>query len=137
MKKYLFLTLIIILLSLFFFKADKDKQTSQEYKDYKIISYKLKNSQLNLLVADTREKWERGLMYYRKLQGTDGMIFIFPDKQYRSFWNKNTLMDLRVYWLNNDNIVGQDELLSVEKTKQIITINSPKEVNKVIELPLF
>jgi uncharacterized membrane protein (UPF0127 family) len=136
MKKYLFLILIIGVLVFFFSRNNKVEKINDAFKDYKIISYTLKNKKLNLLVADTREKWEKGLMYCTKLQGADGMIFLFPEKQYRSFWNKNTLMDLNVYWLSDDNVVREDELPSVEKTKQIITINSPEKINKVIEQPL-
>ncbi len=71
-----------------------------------------------------------------KLDGADGMMFLFPDKKVRSFWNKNTFMDLRLYWLDNNVIIGESFLPSIEKSKEIITVISPKEVNKVIELPL-
>lgn len=64
----------------------------------------------------------------------DGMIFVSPDKQIRYFWNKNTFVDLEVYWLDDDKIIGRDFLPSIEKTKEIKTIQSPAPVNKVIEV---
>ena len=76
-------------------------------------------------------------MYYKnkkELKGADGMIFIFPEKEYRTFWNKNTYLDLDIYWLDNDSVVGKDYLPNILKTKKIFTVDSGKEVNKVVEI---
>ena len=35
------------------------------------------------------------------------MIFIFPDKERQTFWNKNTYLDLDIYWMNDDKVVGK------------------------------
>ena len=115
---------------------NKNRLDQNRYKEFARINYKLENKNLKLLVADTPEKWQRGLMYFRKLEGVDGMIFIFPEKELRTFWNKNTFMNLDLYWLDDDRIVGKSFLSLIEKSKEIITVSSPKEVNKVIELPV-
>lgn len=94
----------------------------------------LNNKNYCLLIADSQDEWSKGLMNYRKPVNFDGMLFIFPDKDYRSFWNKNTYLDLDIYWLNNDKVEGKIILLSIDKSKQIIFVNSPKPVNKVIEI---
>ncbi len=73
-------------------------------------------------------------MNYRKLDGTDGMLFIFPNKEIRSFWNKNTFMDLRLYWFNDNTVIGESFLPSIEKSKEIVIVTSPSEANRVIEL---
>ena len=73
-------------------------------------------------------------MFYRKPVDFDGMIFIFPDKEMRSFWNKNTYLDLDVYWLDNDEVVGKNYLPSIEKSKEVIAVESKVKINKVIEL---
>jgi len=76
-------------------------------------------------------------MFYKskkELKGADGMIFIFPNKEIRSFWNENTYLDLDVYWLDDDRVVGKDYLPSILKTKEPYTINSKEEVDKVIEI---
>lgn len=104
------------------------------YQDFQTISYKLQAKSYKLLLADTPEKWEKGLMFFRKLEGVDGMIFLFPDKQPRIFWNKNTLMDLDLLWIDDNKVVGKSFLPSIEKSKEVVTVSSPKPVNKVIEL---
>ncbi len=120
----IFLTLIIIFTKNLFLK---EKQNN-------FLIYKLNNKNYLLKIAKTPEEWERGLMFVKKPVNYDGMIFIFPDKQIRSFWNKNTFVDLEIYWLDDDKIIGKDELESIEKTKIIKIIKSPTYVNKVIEI---
>ncbi len=50
------------------------------FPNNRIITYALQGKSYQLLVADTPSQWEKGLMFYRKLDGVDGMIFLFPDK---------------------------------------------------------
>ncbi|MBI3366310.1 DUF192 domain-containing protein [Candidatus Roizmanbacteria bacterium] len=128
MKKLLFLFLIFFIVIVFAFlnKYSVNKNKS--------ILYTLNNKTYTLLTAKSPGEWEKGLMNYRKLDGVDGMIFLFPDKEIRSFWNKNTLMDLKLYWLNDDIVVGEDYLPSIEKSNKIVIITSPDKANKVIEL---
>lgn len=73
-------------------------------------------------------------MSVRKLDNADGMIFIFPDKQTRIFWNKNTHLDLDVYWIEDNEIVGKDYLPSIDKSKEVVVVQSKVEVNKVVEI---
>jgi len=100
----------------------------------RLIPYELENKIYLLREAKTPGEWQKGLMFVKKPVDYDGMIFIFPDKQIRTFWNQNTFLDLEVYWLDDDKIIGKDKLESIEKTKMIKTIQSPGPINKVIEL---
>jgi poly-gamma-glutamate capsule biosynthesis protein CapA/YwtB (metallophosphatase superfamily)/uncharacterized membrane protein (UPF0127 family) len=100
----------------------------------RLVPYELENKIYLLREAKTPEEWQKGLMFVKKPVDYDGMIFIFPDKQIRSFWNQNTFIDLEVYWLDDDKIIGKDKLESIEKTKKIQIIQSPAPVNKVIEI---
>jgi len=87
-----------------------------------------------LLTASNKEQWERGLMFYKKPVDFDGMIFIFPDKQVRSFWNKNTYMDLDILWVNEEKVIGKSFLPSILKSKEIVIVKSKEEVNRVVEI---
>ena len=126
--RYIFLLAVSFLLLFLFFYFKKSQR---------LISYSLEGKTYKLLIAKTPLKHQKGLMFYRskkELKGADGMIFIFSNKNYRTFWNKNTFLDLDVYWIDGDRIVGKDFLPSIEKTKEILIINSPKPVNKVVEI---
>ena len=106
------------------------------YDNFRTIEYRLEGKNYHLFVADNQEKWTAGLMYFRKLEGVDGMIFLFPSLEVRSFWNKNTYMDLDVYWLAGDEVLGKSKLPSIEKSKEIVVVDSPAPANKVIEIPM-
>lgn len=128
MKKII--TLVLLLLLLFFAYFSFNKKSP-------FIEYKLNNKTYKLLAARNSAEWQKGLMFYKskkELKGADGMIFVFPDKQIRSFWNENTYMDLDIYWLEYDKIVGKSYLPGIEKSKDVVTVDSPKPVNKVIEI---
>lgn len=122
------LVLALVAISIFsiFILADAKKS------DY--IKIRLEDRIYKVLIADTRTGWAKGLSGIKKLSGYDGMLFIFPEKQKRAFWNKNTYLDLKLYWLDDDRIVGTSSLPSIKKTKKILSITSPGEVNKVVEL---
>ena len=113
----------------------QSSQAQNRYPDYQIVAYKLQNKTYRVLLADNPEKWEKGLMFQRKLQGVDGMLFKFPDEDYRSFWNKNTYMNLEIIWVKKGKIVGTSNLPSIEQSKTTVTVNSPQEVDTVLELP--
>jgi uncharacterized membrane protein (UPF0127 family) len=53
-------------------------------------------------VARTPEERERGLMFRETLAKGEGMLFVFPDTQYRSFWMKDTFIPLDIAYLDAD-----------------------------------
>ncbi len=126
-KKNLIIGVLIFLLILILIYLIKQQNNST-------INFNIQGRNYRLLKAKTQNEWEKGLMFVKKLDNADGMIFIFPDKQSRSFWNKNTLADLDLYWLVDDKVVGKSFLPSIEKSKEVVVVNSPKPVDKVVEL---
>ena len=98
------------------------------------MEFELNDKKLKLLIARNEQEWKKGLSGIYELSDYDGMIFLFPKKEIRRFWNKDTHLDLLVYWLDDDKIIGQGYLPSIEKTKDILEIISPAPVNKVIEV---
>ncbi len=131
-KKFLFwlgVALFVFLVVGFYFL--KNKKIKGERR---VIKYSLEGKTYRLLVADEPGEWERGLMYVRQAKDFDGMLFIFPDKRIRQFWNKNTFVDLDVYWIAGDRIVGKSFLPSVEESEKIVIVSSPEPVDKVVEI---
>ena len=51
-------------------------------------------------IADTPEKWARGLMNVASLPEDSGMLFVFPDSRPRSFWMKGTLIPLDIIFVS-------------------------------------
>ncbi|QQS44267.1 DUF192 domain-containing protein [Candidatus Roizmanbacteria bacterium] len=113
------------------FKAQKDGRAL--WDDYEVITKEVDGRELRLVVADTPERWQQGLMYVRKPADFDGMIFYFKTPQPQVFWNRNTFEDLDVYWMRKDKIIGKSMLPSVEKNG-LKTVTSPGFIDTVIEV---
>ena len=52
-------------------------------------------------LAQTQEETELGLMYRETLGENEGMLFIFPEDDFRLFWMKNTLIDLDMIFIDS------------------------------------
>jgi uncharacterized membrane protein (UPF0127 family) len=54
---------------------------------------------INVELATTNETRNRGLMHREALGIDSGMLFVFPDSDYRSFWMENTYIPLSIAYL--------------------------------------
>jgi len=128
--KYKIILLFLSIFVVLFFLYKKNASC----KDKRAILYKLADKNYCLLVADNYQEWTSGLMNYKKPVNFDGMIFLFPKKETQNFWNMNTYLDLDLYWLDDQKVIGKSFLPSIERTKDINYVSSPKPANKVIEI---
>lgn len=53
-------------------------------------------------LATTPEARAQGLMFRESIDETKGMLFIFPEEGFYSFWMKNTKIALDIIWLDSD-----------------------------------
>ena len=58
--------------------------------------------ELSVEIANTPKMRSLGLMYRKKLGEQEGMLFIFPDEEKRSFWMKNTYVPLDMIFISSD-----------------------------------
>jgi uncharacterized protein len=58
-------------------------------------------------VAQSPAEMEVGLMHRKSMPANEGMLFVFPDRQPRCFWMKNTLMPLTIAFLADDGTILQ------------------------------
>lgn len=62
---------------------------------------------LQARLADTPEKIEKGLMFVTKLPEGDGMLFLMDREEPQAFWMKNTLIDLDIIFIGENQTVNQ------------------------------
>ena len=68
-------------------------------------------------VASTAADRQRGLMFRKKLGVDEGMIFVYRQKQYLSFYMKNTLLPLDIAFLDeNRKIVDIQSMEPLDET---------------------
>ncbi len=70
-------------------------------------------------IAETEQQHAYGLMFRKKLGLNEGMLFVFKDEEIRSFWMKNTLINLSIGYF--------------DKNKKLIDIQEMKAMTSLIE----
>ena len=55
-----------------------------------------------LELALTPQQQALGYMYRNKVPSNQGMLFVFPDSDFHSFWMKNCRVALDILWLSDD-----------------------------------
>ena len=67
-------------------------------------------TQLNIEFAESEYETQTGLMYRRRMENTEAMLFIFPDVAMHSFYMKNTEIPLDIIFIDEKmNIVSFQE----------------------------
>ncbi|NRA93933.1 MAG: DUF192 domain-containing protein [Psychroserpens sp.] len=57
---------------------------------------------LDIEIADDEYSTQTGLMYRSSMANDQGMLFIFPNTQFRSFYMKNTQIPLDIIFISED-----------------------------------
>lgn len=68
------------------------------------------DSTVTLEVADNQTERAKGLMNRESLCSSCGMLFVFPDSEYRVFWMKNTSIPLDIIFISEDR-----EVINIEQ----------------------
>lgn len=131
-KNYLVIALFVLFIAVIGVGVLNGRKTNTDSAE--TVSMTIEGKKVKLLVADTETEWAYGLMNRRTLPEADGMVFMFPKKEMRTFWNMNTFMDLKVVWMDGNQVIGTSELPSIDKSKEFVTVHSPAPADKVVEL---
>jgi len=147
--KFQFIKLISILITLILalqLYSCKEERQSSAVKQIKITfkkdgELKLKKAKsdsilatLDIEIADDDYATQTGLMYRKSMETHQGMLFIFPNVDYRSFYMKNTEIGLDIIYIAEDktvvsiqkNAIPFDEtaLPSEGPAKYVLEVNS-------------
>ncbi len=76
-----------------------------------VVTLRLEKYKVRAEVASTPAEQTAGLMFRTHLGEDDGMLFVFPDLAFRTFWMKNTYVPLTVAFLDADgNIINLEDM---------------------------
>lgn len=110
---------------------------AQEKIDEKQVMIKTSGDEikLNVEIADSSAEIIKGLMHREKLGENEGMLFVFPDEDYRNFWMKNTLIPLDLLFIAaNGTIVDMKESFQPCKTEFCESYKSKEKAKYVLEV---
>lgn len=93
------------------------------------LSYKKNKKTIKVELAETQQQHARGLMFRKKLNLNEGMLFIFPDEQTREFWMKNTLIQLDIGYFNKSKTLIDIQQMQPENS--IMKLNTPTYPSKL------
>ena len=149
MKRYILIIAILAILTalyFLFFYGDKQENTSIDKNVNKQTSYRIDGtmwfidslgdtlSKLSIEVANDYYSQARGLMYRQSMPDTVGMLFIYEDYNYRSFWMKNTHIPLDLVFISDNYKISQvheyaipyseESIVSKQKAKYVVEVNA-------------
>jgi uncharacterized membrane protein (UPF0127 family) len=96
------------------------------------------NVTVTLRVADESDERTRGLMYRQSLANRSGMVFVYDDKNPRTFWMKNTYVDLDVIFVAANGTVLNVEHAQAQphaNNSEVDRYSSEGDAKYVVELP--
>ena len=100
----------------------------------KTTKVKINSSVIEVELADTKDKIQKGLSGRKKICPDCGMLFIFPQKDIYSFWMKKMNFSLDIIWINEDKIVEMVEGAQVPNGDNIPVYVPSKKADKILEV---
>jgi hypothetical protein len=120
---------VIAVLALIFFLVFPDifkkEMTLDEYifkKEGELTFYSKNNEPIitiDIELADNEYDRQLGLMKRKSMEENQGMIFIFPDEDQRSFWMRNTFISLDMIFVNSNK-----EIVTIHKNTRVLSDQS-------------
>ena len=92
-------------------------ESSKPLSSLKILSADgSKTIELKIETMDSESGRQLGLMYRKELPDNQGMLFVFPTEEPRSFWMKNTFLELDMLFFDS-----KKKLVSIVKRATPLT----------------
>ena len=88
---------------------------SEHLRGEPLVTIWVSKTPLQVEIRDTPSGWRRGLMFRKNLPENQGMLFIFKNSDFHSFWMKNTYIPLSIAFISaSKEIVQIDTLLPLD-----------------------
>ena len=121
----IFIVLFLLIIIFFiFYKKNVDN----------FIKIKINEVELRVELARSPTEHYLGLSNRGSLENISGMLFLFSDKQVRSFVMRDMLISLDIIFIDENTIIDVYKNLPFDKKSQKILYKSSSPVDKVLEL---
>lgn len=112
-------------------------QLAKNIKDHQIVELKFDDRSLFVEAVTSPESITLGLGNRDEI-GSDGMLFVLPDRQVANFWMHGMRFDLDMVWIDGSTIVGIAKNARAPENPNSMalpTYSSEVPVTHVLELP--
>jgi uncharacterized membrane protein (UPF0127 family) len=91
--------------------------STAQAETFKTGKIKIKDQILKIELAESAGQHSQGLMFRKKLEDGNGMLFIFSDSQVRSFWMKNTFIPLSIAYFSEKKVLIDLQDMAASKSE--------------------
>lgn len=103
----------------------------------KTIKIEINDKEYEVLVAQSEEEKEHGLMDVIELEPSEGMLFVYDEPQELSFWMHDTSIELKIIFIDEDWEVKKIELgkpfdetpITCDDVQYVLELHPDAEVN--------
>jgi hypothetical protein len=127
-NKIIFSIFIVLFLLLIIFIIFKKKNVDN------FVEIKINEVGLRVELAQNPAEHYLGLSNRESLEDISGMLFLFSNKQVRSFVMRNMLISLDIVFIDENTIIDVYKNLPFDENSQKILYKSSSSVDKVLEL---
>lgn len=86
------------------------------------VTFELGGETVEIEVAVSEQEQAQGLMYRDAMPKNHGMLFVYDEPRFLSFWMKNTKIPLSIAFLREDGTIG-----NIKKMKPYTGLYDPQE----------
>jgi hypothetical protein len=119
-------TVALIVVFIFILNNCSDEGSEVQYHKFKkegeltiIDSVGNQLVKIDIEIADNDYERQLGLMNRQSMEEMQGMLFIFPEERFQSFWMMNTLFSLDILFINS-----QKEIVTIHKNTKPLSEQS-------------
>lgn len=121
---------LVCIIMMFFFLTAGGFALEFDKEDYAVIGKR----KFFLKIADTQKERMQGLMYIKHLPEHQGMIFLFPQAEKRTFWMKNVNIPLDMIFIRKRKIMSIQKNVSIDTGDKNLIYRSIYKTDAVIEV---
>jgi uncharacterized protein len=115
-----------------FYPITPAKESEFEYERKSVL---VGENIFSVLVADTEAKRVKGLGGREMLGEQEGMLFVFPEPNYPTFWMKDMRIPIDIIWMDSEQVIGFVENAAPEGLgRELALYRPPHAIRYVLEV---
>lgn len=96
------ISLLLISSLLFIYHSFQPREAAENRARDEVFSLKINNANINIELADVAEERARGLSGRSNINESDGMLFVFNEPDFYSFWMRDMIFSIDIIWIDEN-----------------------------------